>query len=220
MERLTLIFTLTCISLVFYFPHSSYPHQIKGEVTPLMNEMGIVISLIEANKTDLAFKKAQDMLHDSHNNNETRLEEGLKTAAGRIDKMFKTDIQPSLDKSLVEKDSDILKRTLQRFAALLMLEKFNILETNYHNLDSDTQKSVFWFGRNYFSLALEPTLARYSPAEEMQMERLLDRMLYRLEDKKWDEFKAARVELIQRIEKHFGFSLTPSGIEGSANINN
>ncbi len=218
MERLTLIFILNCISLVF--PHTSYPHQIRGEVTPLMNQMEAVISLIEANKIGLAFKEVREMLRDSHYKDETRLEEGLGTAASQIDKRFKTDIQSALGASLAKRDSDMLKKTLQKLGALLMLEKFNSLEAKSHSIDSDARKSIFWSGRNYFSLVLEPALEKSDPAEEMRMDRLLDRMLYRLEDRKWEEFRTAKIELIGRIEKYFSFSLPSSLLEDSTNSTN
>ncbi len=66
-----------------------------------------------------------------------------------------------------------------------LLEKFELLEETFNTKDAkiDAQRTIFWLGRNYFSLLLEPTLAKYEPVEELRIDRLLDRMLYRLEEK-------------------------------------
>src|SRR3990170_2463000 len=91
------------------------------------------------------------------------------------------------------------------------------LKKNDSNLN--TQKTIFWLGRNNFTLLLEPTLAKYDPAEEMRMDRLLDRMLYRLEDRKWKEFEDTKIELITELERYFKLSLPPRALDGSLNKN-
>ena len=100
-----------------------------------------------------------------------------------------------------------------------MLEKFDTLQETFKKNDSNlnTQKAIFWLGRNNFTLLLEPTLAKYDPAEEMRMDRLLDRMLYRLEDRKWKEFEDTKIELITELERYFKLSLPPCALDASIN---
>lgn len=193
-------------------PVSSYTHQIKGEITSLLSRMEVILRLIEGGRTELAFKETQEILYDFHYHSPTGVEEGLRTTVVRIDKKFATDLEKPLNESIMKKDSVGLKKSLQTLGVLLMVEKFDILEKTFDKKDVnvDAQRKVFWLGRNYFSLLLEPTLAKYEPAEELRIDRLLDRMLYRLEEKKLNEFLAAKTELINQIEKYFGLSLPPS----------
>jgi len=59
---------------------------------------------------------------------------------------------------------------------------------------------------NYFSYLLEPVLAKEDPIEEKRLDRLLDKMLYRIEDSEWDEFKFFREELTSDISEYFKMS--------------
>ncbi len=102
-----------------------------------------------------------------------------------------------------------LRRTIEILAYLLMLEKFDSIQASVPearaNLDS--LRTVFWLGRNYFSYLLEPTLAERDPVEEKRLDRLLDRMLYRLEDGEYAEFTRLRGELEEGIVQAFGIAL-------------
>ncbi|MBI2485357.1 MAG: hypothetical protein HYW01_00040 [Deltaproteobacteria bacterium] len=204
--------------LIICFPHTTYSHQIKGEITPLLNRMEIILRLIEGGKTEVAFKETQGILDDFHYHRPAGVEEGLRTTVARIDKKYGTDLEKPLNESIMKKDPAALKKSLQTLGVLLMLEKFQVLEETFDKNDTniDAQRTIFWLGRNYFSLLLEPTLARYEPAEELKTERLLDRMLYRLEDKKWNEFRTTKVELINQIQKYFKLSLPDSILAGFA----
>jgi hypothetical protein len=175
--------------------------------------MEVILRLIESGDTELAFRETEEVVEDFYYHKLTTVEEGLKTNIARINKEFGTDLQALLDESLRKRAPDALKRTLQTLGVLLMLEKFKVLEEmfNKKNASIDTQRKIYWLGRNYFTLLLEPTLAKYDPSEEMQMDRLLDRMLYRLEDRKWNEFRATKIELVKRIVEYFKLPL-PSSI--------
>ena len=86
-----------------------------------------------------------------------------------------------------------------------MVEKFKTLESTFDEAASnlDAQKTIFWLGRNYFSYILEPVLAERDPIETKRLDRLLDSMLYRLEDGQTEEFKILLDRLMQGIMKDF-----------------
>ena len=205
--------------LIIYSPAPSYSHQIVGEVTPLLSRMEIIVRLIEVGDIELAFRETELIVEDFHYHKLTSVEDGLETTMNKIDKKFGTNLRTSLDESLIKKNPDDLRKTLQTLGVLLMLEKFDTLQETFktNDSDSDTQKTIFWLGRNNFTLLLEPTLAKYDPAEEMQMDRLLDRMLYRLEDRKWKEFEDTKIELITELERYFKLSLPPCALDASIN---
>ncbi len=218
MKKLLSLFTF---GLLVIYSAPSYSHQIVGEVTPLLSRMEIIVRLIEAGDIELAFRETELIVEDFHYHKLTSVEDGLKTTINKIDKKFGTNLQTSLDESLIKKDPDDLRKTLQTLGVLLMLEKFDTLQETFKKNDSNlnTQKAIFWLGRNNFTLLLEPTLAKYDPAEEMRMDRLLDRMLYRLEDKKCKEFEDTKIELITELERYFKISLPPPVLDGSLNKN-
>src|SRR3989304_4525264 len=146
--------------------------------------MEIILRLIEARDIELAFRETELIVEDFHYHKLTSGEDGLKTTMNKIDKKFGTNLQTSLDESLIKKNPDDLRKTLKTLGVLLMLE---------------------------------PTLAKYDPAEEMRMDRLLDRMLNRLEDKKWKEFEDTKIELITELERYFKLSLPPCALDASIN---
>ena len=86
-----------------------------------------------------------------------------------------------------------------------MIEKFNFIQENYDNgqYSSDTPIETFWVGRNYLSLLLEPELSKYDPRKQMKIDRLLNRMLYIIEDSEWGKFQRTKAELIKQIDKYF-----------------
>lgn len=90
-----------------------------------------------------------------------------------------------------------------------MLEKFDVLQSTFGKKEYtlDAQRTIFWLGRNYFSYLLEPTLAKTDPITEQALDRHLDKMLYRLEDGKWQEFIQLRQPLVEGILKAFNLAL-------------
>lgn len=213
------LLSLFAFGLLVSYSVPSYSHQILGKIPPLLSRMEIILRLIEAGDIELAFRETELIVEDFHYHKLTSVEDGLKTTMNKIDKKFGTNLQTSLDESLIKKDPDDLRKTLQTLGVLLMLEKFDTLQETFKKNDSNpnTQKTIFWLGRNNFTLLLEPTLAKYDPAEEMRMDRLLDRMLYRLEDRKWKEFEDTKIELITELERYFKLSLPPCALDASIN---
>jgi hypothetical protein len=134
---------------------------------------------------------------------------GLKATANQVDKRFGTQLGASLDAALKKGDAQSLQKSIQELAFLLMLEKFDSLQSTIANgsANLEAQKTMFWLGRNYFSYLLEPTLALKDPVEEQRLDRLLDRMLYRLEDGQEEEFAALRKELERGILTAFRLNL-------------
>jgi hypothetical protein len=68
---------------------------------------------------------------------------------------------------------------------------------------AQTQTTIFWLGRNYFSYLLEPTLATTDAVEEQRLDRMLDVLLYRLEDGEHRGFLTVRADLVNGITKAF-----------------
>ncbi len=194
------------------YPTDSPAHEVVGKVTPLMVHMKRALLLIEHGKHDEAVQQIR-MVYDDFSHRMgmglTMQGTGLTKVARRIDERFGTSLGPAFDKALIGKDMVGLRRTIEILAYLLMLEKFDSIQASVPearaNLDS--LRTVFWLGRNYFSYLLEPTLAERDPVEEKRLDRLLDRMLYRLEDGEYAEFTRLRGELEEGIVQAFGIAL-------------
>jgi hypothetical protein len=178
-------------------------HEIVGEVTPLMMSMNHALAFIEAGKGEGAIRIAEGIYEDFHPpmsgmNHMSGKEPGLKTTSERIDKRFGTKTLSSLADAILGRDPERLKAGMEWISFLLMLEKFDLLQTMKH-ANRETQIMVFWLCRNYFSYLLEPAIARTNPMEEKRLDRLLDKMLYRLEDGEVAAFIQLREELIDSI---------------------
>lgn len=196
-------------------------HEVVGEVTPLMIHMKRVLLLIENGKEKESIKETRAVYEDfSHEMGMGMVMQGagLKTTTGQIDRRFGTRLKTTLDEALKKEDAPRLEKVIREMAFLLMLEKFETLRSIFgKEANPEAQKTIFWLGRNYFSYLLEPTLALRDPVEEQRLDRLLDRMLYRLEDGKIDEFTALQKELVSGIQTAFHLNLPvlmPAGIGG------
>lgn len=193
-------------------PGSLLAHEIVGQVTPLMIHMKRVLLLIENGKDKEAVHETHMVYEDfSHDMGMGMVMEGagLKTTASQIDRRFGTQLGASLDAALKKGDTQSLQKNIQELAFLLMLEKFDALRATFSSsaANLEAQKTMFWLGRNYFSYLLEPTLALTNPIEEQRLDRLLDSMLYRLEDKQPQEFLALQKELEHGIITVFRLDL-------------
>lgn len=193
-------------------------HEIVGEVTPLMIHMQNILSLIDNNRNDDALHET-DMVYEnfSHSMDMGMSMQGigLKVTSADIDKRYNSNIGKILQESIKKKEPKALKKSLQSLAFLLMLEKFDVLQSNLSKkeIGLDVQKTIFWLGRNYFSYLLEPALAKTDPIEEQRLDRMLDSMLYRLEDNSIGEFIEMRREFEKGVIKVFNLGLTaPSSL--------
>jgi hypothetical protein len=187
-------------------------HEIVGQVTPLMIHMKRALLLIDNGKASDAVAEARAIYDDfSHDMGMgmTMQGAGLKTTAAQIDRTFGTHLGESLEQSLQQHDAETLKTTIQELALLLMVEKFDAIQTGFgkETVTLDTQRTIFWLGRNYFSYLLEPTLATKDPIEEQRLDRLLDVMLYRLEDGERQGFLDVRRNLLGGITAAFHLTL-------------
>lgn len=184
-------------------------HEIVGEVTPLMERIKIVLLLIENNRVADAVSEAAKVINDFPIPEKKSTEPGLKSSSEKIDQIFGTDLHKSLTRSLQEKNGEALKKNLQTLGLLLMLEKFDALQSTFGKKDYslDAQRTIFWLGRNYFSYLLEPILAKTDPITEQALDRHLGKMLYRLEDGKWQEFIQLRQQLVEGILRAFHLTL-------------
>jgi hypothetical protein len=187
-------------------------HEIVGQVTPLMIHMKRALLLIENGKDKEAVHEIHRVYENfSHDMGMGMVMEGvgLKATASQIDQRFGTQLGASLDAALKKDDAQSLQKSIQELAFLLMLEKFDSLRSTIANgsVNLEAQKTMFWLGRNYFSYLLEPTLALKDPIEEQRLDRLLDRMLYRLEDGQVEEFASLRKELERGISTAFHINL-------------
>lgn len=183
-------------------------HEIVGQVTPLMVHMKRSLLLIENGKGKDAIAEAQGIYEDfSHDMGMGMTMEGagLKSTAAQIDRAFGVQLGAGLEQALQREDADELRRLIQQLAFLLMLEKFDAVQATFGKPSTplETQRTIFWLGRNYFSYLLEPTLATRDPIEEQRLDRMLDVMLYRLEDGEHHGFVSIRTDLVSGIGKAF-----------------
>ncbi len=90
-----------------------------------------------------------------------------------------------------------------------MLEKFKDLQESFEHkaVQTNSQTTIFWLGRNYFSYLLEPAMGKDNPVEEKRLDRLLDKMLYSLEDREWGRFVGLRKEFIESLKAYFDFPI-------------
>ncbi|MEK7748002.1 MAG: hypothetical protein AAB300_02890 [Nitrospirota bacterium] len=201
---------VTCIvALILLGQSSLWGHEIVGEGTPLMVSMNHALSFIEAKKGEGAIRMAESIYEDFHPpmsgmNHARSKEPGLKTTSKRIDTKFGTKTLPSLADAIREKDPKKLKAEMEWLSFLLVLEKFDLLQTE-NRANPQARITTFWLGRNYFSYLLEPAIAKADPMEEQRLNRLLDKMLYRLEDGEEAAFIVLRQELIGGIVRFFNF---------------
>jgi len=60
---------------------------------------------------------------------------------------------------------------------------------------------------SYAAHILEPELAKYDPRKQMQMDRLLNSMLYSIEDGESGKFQRTKAEFIREIDKYFDLTM-------------
>jgi hypothetical protein len=183
-------------------------HEIVGQVTPLMIHMKRALLLVENGKGKDAVAEAHKVYEDfSHDMGMGMAMEGagLKSTAAQIDRAFGTQLGTSLEQALQKEDAAELRRLIQQLAFLLMLEKFDAVQATFGkaSVPAQTQTTIFWLGRNYFSYLLEPTLATTDAVEEQRLDRMLDVLLYRLEDGEHRGFLTVRADLVNGITKAF-----------------
>jgi hypothetical protein len=190
---------------------SLWGHEIVGEAPPLMISMRHALAFIEEGKGEGAIQIAEQIYEDFHlpmsGMNHTKSKEpGLKTTSDRIDARFGTKTRPALADAILGRDPERLKAGMEWISFLLMLEQFDLVQTMHHT-NRDARVTTFWLGRNYFSNLLGPAIARTNPMEEKRLDRLLDKMLYRLEDGDEKGFIPLREEFIKSIARFNRFPL-------------
>ena len=191
--------------LILMIPYRADGHEVVGEVTPLMVHTNHVITFLENDRAQEGLHMARQVYQDFEEPSREGMEAGLKTNSERMDRKFGTNTHKIILTALEEDDPKGLRMGLELLSFLLMLEKFDILQETFTNgkSSSKTQSTIFWLGRNYFSYLLEPTMGEKDPIEEKRLDRLLDRMLYSLEDRRWDQFIQLKKELSQGIIQFF-----------------
>lgn len=203
---LGILVTLGCIGV------DLWAHEIVGQVTPLMIHMKRALLLIENVKDKEALHEIHMVYEDfSHDMGMGMMMEGigLRATANQIDKRCGTHLGTPLEQVLEKGDVPALQKVVRELAFLQILEKLDALRSTFGNgsTNPEVQRTMFWLGRNYFSYLLEPALALKDPIEEQRLDRLLDRMLYRLEDGEIEEFVDLRKELEHRVSTAFHLDL-------------
>ncbi|MBI5745843.1 MAG: hypothetical protein HZA13_02440 [Nitrospirae bacterium] len=209
-----LFLSLWILAGLLALPSLLRAHEVVGEVTPLMIHMKRVLILIENGKEREAFHETRMVYEDfSHEMGMGMVMQGagLKTTAGNIDRRFGTQIGMSLEDALKSGDALRLQKVVQELSFLLMREKFETLQATFGKkpVNRESQRTMFWLGRNYFSYLLEPALTKRDPVEGQRLDRLLDSMLYRLEDGQAEIFVDLQKELVKGILKAFRLDLPP-----------
>ena len=204
--------TIPAIATAIFFlligGHHASAHEIVGEVTPLMVHMKRGLALIDHGKHQAAIEEIRSVYGDfSHDMGMGMTMEGsgLHAVAVQIDQRFGTRLGPSIEESIATSDTRRLRILLHELAFLSMVEKFETLRGTFGKaaVSLDTQKTMFWLGRNYFSYLLEPTLAAKDPIEEQRLDRMLDAMLYRIEDGEADAFLHLQRNLVRALTAAF-----------------
>ncbi|HEX9758999.1 MAG TPA: hypothetical protein VGB26_14560 [Nitrospiria bacterium] len=207
--RRKVFFCVWPLLFIFLLPPHLWGHEVVGEVTPLMLHADHIITFIKKGRGEEAVRMAERVYEDFQENGRMGWEAGLRTSSIRVDETYHSTTHEMISRAIVEKNSSGLKKGIEWLSFLLMLEKFDRL----HNMMEkgtvalQTQITIFWLGRNYFSYLLEPTMGEIDPIEEKRLDRLLDQMLYSLEDKKWEQFRKQKKELIQSVVRFFQFRL-------------
>ena len=218
--RLSMLLVWASIVFLFVNGNMAHAHEIMGEVTPIMIHMKQALGLIEHGKSQEALQVIRMVYEDfSHDMGMRMVMQGvgLKNTAAQVDQRFGTRVGASLDEALTKGNVPVLEKVIQELAFLLLLEKFTVLQASFGKASANpqTQKTIFWLGRNYFSYFLEPTLAEKNPVEAQRLDRMLDRMLYRLEDGQPEEFAASQNELVSGIVAAFHLDRPPAMPAGS-----
>lgn len=219
-DGFSVLLVLTLIIFIDQSLMTANAHEIVGEVTPLMIHMKRALDLIEHEKSQQAVQEIQMVYEDfSHDMGMGMVMQGigLRNTAGQVDQQFETRLGTSLDEALKKSDLPGLQKVIQELAFLLMLEKYKVLQSTFgkESASPQAQKTIFWLGRNYFSYFLEPTLAGKNPVEAQRLDRLLDKMLYRLEDGQPEEFTALQKELVSGIVETSHLDRPPAMPAGS-----
>jgi len=206
-SRKKFFFWVSPLFFIFLIPHLLCGHEVVGEVTPLMVHANHIFTFIKKGRGEEAIRMAERVYEDFQEAGRDGLEEGLKTNSLRVDRTYETTTHEMIASAIGEKDFLQLKKGIEWLSFLLMIEKFDVLQTviEQKNAGIQTQTTIFWLGRNYFSYLLEPAMGEIDPIEEKRLDRLLDRMLYSLEDQKWEKFGQQREEFAQSVVQFFQF---------------
>ena len=190
-------------------------HEVVGEVTPLMMHTNHTLTFIKRGRITQAIQMTKKVFEDFRVPTRDGKEEGLKTTSKRVDRAFGTKTQKMITTSIEQKDLKELKEGLELLSFLLMLEKFDVLQSTFGkpNVNENAQKTIFWLGRNYFSYLLEPTMGEQDPIEEKRLDRLLDQMLYSLQDGEWERFIRLREGLTGSIIRFFDLPMPKFPVE-------
>jgi hypothetical protein len=216
---MVLMTTASALTALLIAGSPAAAHEIVGQVTPLMVHMKRALLLIEHDKGRDAVAEARAIYDDfSHDMGMGMMMEGagLKSSAAQIDRAFGTQLGASLEQSLQKEDAAALHHLIQQLAFLLMLEKFDVVQASFEktSVPVQTNTTIFWLGRNYFSYLLEPTLATTDAVEEQRLDRMLDVLLYRLEDSDHRGFLTVRADLVAGITKAFDVAIPHSASAG------
>ncbi|MEO6667758.1 MAG: hypothetical protein ABIO65_13445 [Nitrospiria bacterium] len=199
----------TAICFLLIGGHAASAHEIVGTVTPLMVHMKRGLALIDHGKHQAAIEEIRSVYRDvSHDRGMEG--SGLHAVAVQIDQRFGTRLDPAIEESIAGSDTRRLRILLHELAFLSMVEKFETLRGTFGKaaVSLDTQKTMFWLGRNYFAYLLEPALAANDPVEEQRLDRMLDAMLYRLEDGEGDAFFHLQRDLVRALTTAFHFDIS------------
>jgi len=190
-------------------------HEVVGEVTQLMLHMNHTLTFLKNGRGDKAVHMAEKVYEDFKDPMGEGEEAGLRTNSERVDGAFGTSSHEMIADAIKEQDPGKLRKGIELMSFLLMLEKFDVLQTTFEkkNANGGIRETIFWLGRNYFSYLLEPAMGEKDPIEEKRLSRLLDEMLYSIEDEEWDTFISLRRELTRGIVRFFDLPVSGLPVE-------
>lgn len=190
--------------LIFLFlllPGTGAAHEGGEDVTPLLKRVHAILLLIERGRENGAFNGAAFIWEDFEDpgSGSAAKEAGLKETAARIDKKYSSEVGSLLGEALKNREVTKLKKGVQTLAFLLMREKFDLLQSTFDNpqVSLDAQKTIFGLGQEYFLHVFVPFLR--DPGEEVRFGQILEKMRASLEERKAQEFRIHKDDLIRKI---------------------
>ena len=181
--------------LILAFGGLAWGHQVQGRISPEILDIRDVLEAIGEGRYGEAFRRVEGIDILSH--------------GARLDRTYGTRSNRLLSGSLVKKDPEGLKRGLHLLGFLLMREQFDALEvfSEKGGVETETARDLYWSSRNIYSTLFESVVRSGNVVEGKSLDRLLDRMLYAVQDGEWEGFGKLREELIERLARLLNLSM-------------
>ena len=192
------------LNITFTFLPIANAHRLAGNVPPYLKEIKEILDLIYKNKIDQAFELSKKIFDQTDCRCDPSDKPACECTLNEVCEMSKVqlchDAKSLIKEAISGKNIIELENIFKTLSFNLMAERLDSLQT-----DSETNtttlfiKKKYWPGRNYFSLIFEPLISKKKPVLANQLDRILDRMLYRLEDKQVKDYLRLNTEFKEKL---------------------